>query len=639
MTAAALGVVAAGLLRALLAAGLLAALALIGYGLLPDRERTRKTDLPPSRFRARTQKADLTPSRSWLPLPWLPSMPSKCALALPLAISVGMLATGWAGWVAGTALGTWAVAVVWAALLALGARRAPRLARDARRLGRRLLALARSAPALSTAFVLATVLLVPALFLPLVDSDGLRYQVAHPKLYLLTSEVTTYPWDVTGFFPQVGGMLYLAATAVGGGETCKLVHAGFALLSAALVALLVHRGRRTRGAAVAAALLAFVAPVAAGPATAAFVDHAALFHLLVATLLVAGRAPIALAGLALGAAFGTKMTTAPFLLGLAVAAVALRPARARLCAAALLVAVLALSFLPFSLRSLLLTGDPFFPLGYGVLGLPVPGVTQEGFAWATSYRQEARGLLAVGFLPFQEGLAWDDVAGPQALLGLVAVAVLFRERRLRFLLAPVLVSLAVASFWHPPARYFLPLFATLSAFLGLALSRARPRAATAVTLLLATVSAAESAPRLLFDFDAVRHLAGRVSGEAVRAASIPGYRATLFVNGQRGGRVMALDFPAPYYLARPWIAEGVLNDPPLRRWLAEGADGEGLLRRCRALGVTHLLVTPGWGGGTKASLYPLARSREEAQAIVAFRSRLRLVTTVDGVDVFELPPR
>ena len=102
---------------------------------------------------------------------------------------------------------------------------------------------------------------------------------------------------------------------------------------------------------------------------------------------------------------------------------------------------------------------------------------------------------------------------------------------------------------------------------------------------------------------------------------------------------MALDFPAPFYLARPWVAEGVLNDPPLRLWLAEGADGEGLLARCRALGVTHLLVTPGWGGGTPNSLYPLARSRREATAIVAFRSRLRLVATVDGVDVFELPAR
>lgn len=643
MTAAAFDVLGAGLLRLLLAAGLLAALALVGYGLLPRWRasgRGRSTDpAPPGLAGARPRPSTengtdpMGGSVAWL------RRPGKAEVALPLAISVGMLATGWAGWVAGTAFGTRAVWVVWVVLLALGARAGGDLWRDAGRVFRRLLALGRSAPLLAAAFAAAALLLVPALFLPLLDSDGIRYQVAHPKLYLLTGEVSTYRWDVTGYFPQLAPMLYLVATALGGGEACKLVHAGFALLSAAALALLVHRGKRTRTAAVAAALLAFVAPVAAAPATAAFVDHVGLFHLLAAALLVAARAPAPLAGLALGAAFATKMTTAPFLAGLAIAAVAVRPATARLREAGLLVAVLVLTYLPFGLRNLILTKDPFFPLGHGLAGIPIPGVAKEGLEWAVSYREEARGLLAVGFLPFQEGLAWDDVAGPQALLGLVAVVVLVRERRLRFLLLPILFSLAAASFWHPPARYFLPLFAALAALLAVALSRAGPRVLTAAALVLAGVSAWASARELLFGFSALDHLAGRVPGDEVKAATIPGYRAARFVNGLPGGRVMALDFPGPFYFDRPWVVEGVLNEPPLRRWLGEGADGEGLLARCEALGVTHLLVTPGWGGGTKTSLYPLARSRREAEAVVAFRSRLRLVATVDGVDVFELPAR
>ena len=64
MTAAALGVVAAGLLRALLAAVLLAALALVGYGLLAD-----------------TQYTDLTPSRP-LPLEGLDERRARAALNL-----------------------------------------------------------------------------------------------------------------------------------------------------------------------------------------------------------------------------------------------------------------------------------------------------------------------------------------------------------------------------------------------------------------------------------------------------------------------------------------------------------------------------------------------------------------------------
>ena len=43
----------------------------------------------------------------------------------------------------------------------------------------------------------------------------------------------------------------------------------------------------------------------------------------------------------------------------------------------------------------------------------------------------------------------------------------------------------------------------------------------------------------------------------------------------------ALDFPAPYYFDRPWIAEGVMNEPPLQRWIAEAQSADDVLRRMR----------------------------------------------------------
>ena len=67
------------------------------------------------------------------------------------------------------------------------------------------------------------------------------------------------------------------------------------------------KDRRSRRAAVYGPLLLAVAPVAALPATAAFVDHAALFHLVVAALLVARRQALA-SLLPLGAAVATKTT-------------------------------------------------------------------------------------------------------------------------------------------------------------------------------------------------------------------------------------------------------------------------------------------------------------------------------------------
>ena len=105
---------------------------------------------------------------------------------------------------------------------------------------------------------------------------------------------------------------------------------------------------------------------------------------------------------------------------------------------------------------------------------------------------------------------------------------------------------------------------------------------------LAVATFALADPQALAPSPALAHLSGRLSRPDFLSSVVPGYRAALFVNALPGGTVMALDFPGPYYLARPWIAKGVVNEPPLRLWLAEGTDGEGAPRRCRALGVTHI---------------------------------------------------
>ena len=599
------GVQTLGLLasRGLLAVALLLVAALVGHALLPTRLR-----------------------------------PRKAVPAVAFGLSFGLLATAWLSWVAAVWLGTWAVAAVWAALVLAAAPGARPFARDLRRVTVRLWSLLRATPVLGLALAAALAVLVPALALPLVDSDGIRYQVAHPRLALLTGSVETYRWDVTGYFPQVGSMLYLVATALGGGETCKLAHAAIAVAAGGVLGLLVHRGRRAGGAARAAPLLLLTAPLVAAPATAAFLDHFALFHLATATLLVAGGASPAAAGLALGAALGTKLTAAPAVLGLAVAAWLAAPRRGRTASLAAVLGAAALAYLPFAIRCALETGDPFYPLGLGVLSRPLPGITAAGLQWAVDYRAAPRGLLAIGWFHGQPGTAWDDVVGPWALLALLAVPVIAVERRARVLLALVIPSLAVAALWHPPGRYFLPLFWALAAILATALARVLPRIQRAATLLLAATALVPAAPALLSTLDAWPHLRGAVSRDEVLARHVPGYRAARFVATQPGGTVMALDFPGPYYFDRPWIVEGVLNEPPLAAWVREGAGVETLLARLRSLDVRHLVVTPGYGGGSRWSLLALARGDDQTATLLALRSRLRLLATVDGVDVYEVPP-
>ncbi len=184
------------------------------------------------------------------------------------------------------------------------------------------------------------------------------------------------------------------------------------------------------------------------------------------------------------------------------------------------------------------------------------------------------------------------------------------------------------------------MFFWLSALEALALGvlvRRRGRAWLAMAL---TVPALGLSYRLLTkDFRPFDVLLGKETRSAFLAATVPGWRAAEAVNAlPPGGRVMALDFPAPYYLNRPWIAEGMLNEPPLAAWVAAAPDAEAVLDRLREEDVRYLLVTPGYGGGTRNSLLPLAGTPDAQRRILDLRRALRYVRTLDGVDIYAVPP-
>ncbi len=100
---------------------------------------------------------------------------------------------------------------------------------------------------------------------------------------------------------------------------------------------------------------------------------------------------------------------------------------------------------------------------------------------------------------------------------------------------------------------------------------------------------------------------------------------------------MALDFPAPFYFDRPWIAEGLLNEPPLKTEIAHARDADDVLRWLHSLDIRWLVVTPGYGGGRVTSLWPLAASRPQLELVQDLKRRLTLVSSAAGVDVYLVP--
>lgn len=583
------------------ALGILAACGLVGYSLLPRRVRR-----------------------------W------GRGAAVFLALSLGALALGWSVWVVGAVAGT-TPAVVVAGLLALQSLRCGRaFARAVRSLGRHFWRLGRAHPGLAALLAAAASLVAIQAALPVVDSDGLRYHLALPKLFLLEGRVTFYRYDVVGGFPQAAEMLYLLGLRLGAGESAKWLHAMFFVGSIAVLAAVVHRGRRTRGPAVLAGLAFAASPVALAPAGAAFVDHVALFHLAVGAWL-ASRRRETWAGLPLAAAAVTKVTAWPAVLVTAAAALlSRRRRRPRWAAVAVLLPMVA-AWLPFGLRNVRATGDPFFPVGYALLGRSIPGLAEGAWRYATQFNAAVGGFL---------GIAWgetlavqaDEIVGWHHLLGLASLVVAFRSRPARGLAAVVLGYGIVGLWFHPPSRYLLPALWALAGCEGMAVARLPGRAWLRLAAAVCLPAAVLAGRTVTTMFAPWRYLGGELEREAFLAASVPGYRAArLASQWAASGRIMALDFPAPFYLDRPWIAEGILLDPPLVTWLRAARSGDDLLDRLQREHVSLLLVTPGFGGGTPRSLLALARDPREAKVLAELRRHLELVATADGVDVYRVP--
>ncbi len=608
-----LSILGHGVLAAAAALGLVLALSVAGFGLLPASIR-----------------------------------PRRARLAIPLSLSFGATLFGWLGWLVGTLFGTRFLLPLLGLLVVIALPRARGWPATMRRAVREGLALAYAHPWLSAAATVPPLLLLPQLLIPIVDSDGLRYHAALAKLFLLAGRIFLYPWDAHAALPQGGEILFATALRLGSDETVKWLHAFFFVATLALLPALVHRGKRERGLAVAAPLLFAASPLALAPAGAAFLDHVALFHLATAVLLVSRRASPAAVGLALAGAPLTKLTSGVAVLGIAVTALMLeerrpktgrRPLATVAAAAAALVLPVAVGLAPFAVRNVISTGDPFFPAGYGLLGRPIPGLAPDWRTRTTQSESGSAGVLGLRWTSAQTNGRVDEVAGWHHLLGLAAVPLAWRRPKLRPLLGLLLPLVVVPLLGRPSARHLLPALWGLAPFEAEAVLLVAGRLLPVATTVVAAPSLVAAASLLLGVFGPTDYIFGRLGRSEFLARAVPGYRAAELVNAQpAGGRVMALDFPGPFYFSRPWVVEGIVNDPPLKLWLQAGDGADRLLARLRAEEIRYLVVTPGYAGGTQASLLPLASSRAQGEVLLGLRSRLRLAARIDGCDVFAVPP-
>lgn len=480
---------------------------------------------------------------------------------------------------------------------------------------------------------------IPALLLPIIDSDGLRYHLALPKLYLLMGKVFLYPWDSTGAYPQAAEMLYMLGMRLGPAEAAKWLHFGIVLAGALLLLVLFRR----RWNSYPAVWVYLGIPVVLASAPAGFIDGFVIFHLVLALILIEKRSSPWAVGLALAAAAWTKYTALPAIVGLGLLALfRARPHRRCSTLAALcLPAILVLS--PLVIRNLAETGDPFYPVLGSVLGWEHPEIDTTVDRTVTQRHEEIHGPLGIPWGHSLGPVEPDEIVGWHLFPALLLLPLFWRDRRIPGLVALGLPYLLLGFWIHPSMRLAIPLLWALAALTAPALARLELRygrkaaMAAAALLMIGTLpyygQGQEQAAGVFLPY-----LRGELSRQQILESLVPGAEAAEWINQQRvPGKVMAMDFPAPFLFDRPWLAEGLYNRPPLALWLDQGADARALREKLSEEDIRFILVTPGYGGGRLQSLLPLAADAAQEMVLVKLREGLRLVYRRDGIDIWEVP--
>jgi 4-amino-4-deoxy-L-arabinose transferase-like glycosyltransferase len=333
--------------------------------------------------------------------------------------------------------------------------------------------------------------------------DALSYHLQLPKEWLALDRIAPLDHNVYSYLPGYVEAAYyhlavLNGDAIASVYACQLLHAGFTLLTAALVGRIAWRlGGRMVGAAAAAIVLGTPWTVVAG--SLGYNDMVVAFLLATGLLVIQIAPPDSLRrGAALGmlaaAACGAKLTAIGFVavpLGLLMLAAV--PPKRWLAPAVGAVIAAVICLLPYLVRNWVYSGNPVFPFATGLLGLG-HWTQQQAEIWTSghlpdlglagrlgeAWNQLARFGIgpnpdpAVPWRPQWSLLPWLAAGGLAA--GLATPALRSRSWRLAMVLAVQLV------FWlaltHIKSRFMLP--AVVPAALALAIgleaiaARARP---------------------------------------------------------------------------------------------------------------------------------------------------------------------
>ncbi len=436
--------------------------------------------------------------------------------------------------------------------------------------------------------------------------DQLNYHLAFPAQWLRAHRLITFPRHDYSFLPATMGLLYTYALAALPVWAAQGLHWWMGALAAAGSAVLARGGR---GGWWAAAFLA-ATPAVMLSATWAASDLAAVAFAVAAWIVVLAAlhgslsrrgAPWVLAGGLVGLAVGAKLLvslTVAVPLGI-IALVAAAPGswsdlRGRVTRAALLTGGAIATMLPWLLRNLVATGNPFYPVGThspvagGLPAAPV-GLTAwlaarlQAFELGTFDPRGAAGNIGPVYL----------LLAPLVLIGVVSR----RERRTQLLLGGVVLGILGWSFLPPLGRYLLAPLALLAALSGAAWNAAlaamsRPLRTASLALLAFAMTWGATRGVSSEVFARVACTLGLENPRTFREASVNYLGAATFINTSlpANAHILLVAEARTLYLDRSVIAEDPFQTPYLTLLAERSPDAAAMARSLANEGVTDLLV-------------------------------------------------
>jgi len=512
--------------------------------------------------------------------------------------------------------------------------------------------------------------------------DELVYHLVIPQRVLATGELLTLPWVVFTLMPHASDLLLAWGLVLGGDLGARAIQFALWVMCFLAVWAIVEVMARPRDVAWAPSFIACA--FAASPmvwflGTLLFTETSQAVGLLCSAVVISAvpsqrlereGAPetplphphswLAL-GLMLGWVASSKLSG---LYWVAAALVAARVAGWPLAALSRAAVIALLTVTPWWIRAFVHTGNPVYPMFYGLLGgQPWSAESQArllaDLPYGTPGSLGGMGLvrlpLDLVLHPERFGSASD--VGALAVLstcGLLALPVASRlaglrgHARLLGDAAAVFVLVAGAG-WvmtTPTARFFAPAFLLgLAVLAGLCVQFRKTAQRLMLLLLLAAGvgGAWQFINQHTAVFSSVNVALGREKGDAYLARVLDHWPAAWFVRETLppDARLLFIGETRPYYFSRNAVAPYPIDAHPLSRWIREETSVESLIRRLTVEGITHAVLNVHEFRRVREKYGVLAFSGEAAtedeRRLRELPKALRLLYAANGVYVFEVP--